>query len=516
MIFGTKPVYKYATYNKRKMHSMGRAYPFDEAPVEIKECPVKIINDRAEIFFNNPIFNTYVISIEEKVTVLKSFDEKLTFIKERLKSNILYTVKIISEDEKTREVEVFKFDEFFPGYKTKGRISIANNKPIFTCKFGSGPITLQSNEVSKEVEGMLAHLDSDGPMFVEINNPIERAIVTIIKDLNNMKIVENQNIKGILIGCKDKKVGQEVNAYVKNIYPGSYCFVEDLSPGYAEVQLIGKQGNVYQVRCRDFVGECKDKKVSKVMKGIISNIKGNTFQFKQGSPEMNERTKDFETVKIAKKVKISSEKDIKEDERSAIEFINQQIEAKVDVKPLFAKYMNIIKDHDSLSIFYLKYLSDIEDLSQKQVDKIVEESSKKFPSLATSLLEDEKLIKMIFKKTKTLSGFKKLLPSEEDKVKFIKENLEYFDYSISYIYENMNSPRVVVESVIDNNYKNWIFYVKQEDGNYKRNLFRRMVKMNFKKNAMLEIFKLWLEFEESVSGNVEEVHIAQQEYTKNK
>ena len=515
MIFGNKPVYKFATYNKRKMHTMGRAYHFDEAPVEISECPIKIVNDRAEIFFNGSIFNTYVLSIEEKVTVLKSFDDKLTFIKEKLRENILYTVKIVSEDEKTREVYIFQFDEFFPGFKTKGKISVSNNKVIFTCKQGTGPILLQTNEVKKEVEAMLVHLDSDGPAFAEINNPIDRTTVTVIKDLNNMKIVENQNIKGILIGCKDKKVGTEVNVFVKNVYPGSYCFVEDIIPGYAEVQLIGKQGNFYQVKYRDFIGECRDKKVSKTMRGMISNIKGNTFQFKQGNPETEERTKDFESLSVAKKAKVNNEKDIKDDEMNAIEFIKQQIEARMDAKALFVKYMSSLKEHDSLSLFYLKYLSDIGEISQKIVDKIVNESSKSFPSLANGMLEDEKLIRMIFNKSKSLSGFQKLLNLEDDKTKFIKENMPYFSYSISYIYDQMNSPRVVVESVIDKNYKNWILYVNKESGNYKRNLFRRMAKMNFKKHEMLEVFKHWLEFEESVGGNVEEVHLAKEEFIKN-
>lgn len=515
MIFGAKPVYKFACYNKRKMHTMGRAYPFDEVPVEISECPIKIVNDRAEIFFNGLIFNTYVLSIEDKVCVLKAVDDdKLTFTKEKLKENVLYTVKVISEDEKTREVCVFQFDEFFPGYKTKGKISVVNEKLIFHSKFGTGPIMMQTNEVSKEVEAMLSHLDENGPIFVEINNSVERTSVTVVKDLNNMKIVENENIRGILIGCKDLKVKDQVNVFAKNIYPGSYCFVEDIEPGFAEVQLIGRHGDLYKVKYRDFTGECKDKRVSKVMKGMISKIKGSTFQFKQCTAPTEERTNDFESLSVAKKAKISNDKEINGDQMNAIEYIRQQIEAKEDVKKLFTKYIATIKDHDSLSLFYIKYLSDNGQLTQKLVDKIVKESSLDFPTLASTTLEEVKIIKMIFNKSKSLAGFEKLLDGEEDKSKFIKENIDYFSYSISYIYDHMISPRTVVELVIDENPKNWILYLNKESGNYKRNLFRRIVKMSFKKHAMKEIFKLWLAFEESVNGNVEEVHMAEQEFTK--
>lgn len=514
MIFGTKPTYTFAVYNKKKMHSMGRSYQFDQAPVDIKECPIKIIDNKAEIFFSGSIFNTYVLSEEDKVTILKSYDDKLTFTKMKLDKTVLHTVKTISEDEKTREVVLFEFNDYFPGFRTHGVIEYKNNKPVFKCKEGSGPIQLQNNEIKKETDAMLVQLNSDGALFAEINNSVERTAVKIIKDLNNHKIVENGNVKGILIGAKDKKIGEEVNVFVKNVYPGSYCFVEDIRAGRAEVQLIGKEGTVYKVKYKDFVGECKDKKVSKIMKGIIYDIKGSGFKFKQVA-EDSIRTTDFETVSVPKRIKVSDESEIKNDQVVAIEFIRQKIEKGEDPKPYFNKYMNKMKENDSLCLFYLKYLSDQNEINEANINKVMKCASDKLPKMVSETIDDLKTVKMVFNKKKTLSGFKRLLKTEENKEAFIKENPEFMEYSIEYIYENVDMPRITVERVIDNKLKSWIEYTKHEEGNYKRSLFRRMSQMKFKKNEMKEVFKLWASFEESVGGDVEEVHKKAIEFVQN-
>lgn len=516
MIFGTKPVYRFAVYNKKKMHCLGKAYAFEQAPVDIKECPIKIVDQKAEIFFSNPIFNTYVLSIEENmnnnVTVLKSYDDKVTFIKSILEKNKLYTVKTVEEDEKTREVCIYQFDEYFPGYKTKGSINIKDNKPIFSTKFGSGPIHLQTNDIKKEAEAMLVSLDSDGSIFAEINNPIERTAVRIVKDLNNHKIVENGNIKGILIESKDKKINEEVNVYVKNIYPGSYCFVEDITPGIAEVELISKEGSIYKVKYKSFIGTCSDKKVSKKMKGIIYEIKGNTFKFKQGMEE-EKRTKDYESITVIKRQKITDEKEIKSDQIKAIEFIKEEEDPKKAIF-LFQKYIKEIKENNSLCLFYLQFLSEKKMVKEKFVTEMLKFCKNNFINLASEKLEDLEILKMLFNKKKTLAGFKKILDDSSNKEELIKENPEFLEYSIKYVYENLSSPRVVVEKVIDKSFKNWRVYANLEEGNFKRNIFRRMSQMNFKKGEMKELFKDWLSFEETNGGNVEEVHGLANEYVQ--
>lgn len=489
------------------MHCLGKSYPVEQLPIDIRQCPIKVTGQKAEIFFPGAIFNTFVLSVEGKITILKSYDDKLTFIKAKLEPGMLYTVKVALEDAKTREVAIYKFDEFFPGFQTKGRIELKDSKTVFHCAHGSGPIVLQTNDPQTEVDAMLVSLDSESAEFAEINNPVERAAVKIVKDLNNHKIVENGNIKGILLGAKNRKINTEVNVFAKNVYPGSYCFVEDIAPGPAMVELVGKEGLVYKVKYKDFTGECSDNKVKKTMKGVIFDIKGGTFKFRQEDNKTEERTIDYETVVVPKRLKVADESEIKGSQMKAIEYIKQEIESgKEDVTDLFKRQIQKIKDNEFLCLFYLRYLVDRKTVDETDIKNLMKNSSVKFPKVASETLEDVRIVKMIFSKAKTFAGFKRILDAEINKTKLMKENPEYLEFSIKYAYEHLENPRVVVESIIDGSFRNWICYTKCEDGNYKRNLYRRMASMKFKKNEMKELFKAWLTFEEATGGNVEEVH----------
>lgn len=515
MIFGTNPVYRFAIYNKKKMHSLGKSYNFDQPPVPVKECPVKVIGQKAEIFFSSPIFNTFPLSVENGVTILKSYDEKLTFIKEILPENVLYTVKIVSEDDKTREVGIFKYDEFFPGFKTRGTVTLKNGKPFFNCSRGVCQIVLQSNDPKKETEAVLAALDADGPIFAETGKPIERTTVRIVKDLNNHKIVENGHIKGILIDARDRKVGEEVAVYVKNIYPGSYCFVEDIKAGPAEVELIGREGSIYKVRYKHFVGECKDRHVSKRMKGVIYDLKGDSFKFRLENEE--KRTTDFEKLVVPKRMKITDESDVKGDQLKAIEYIRYIIDRgneENDVIDLFRKYMKRISSNDSLGLFYLQYLVNNKKLTDAEVKSVLKLTTDKFAGLASEKLDKIEVIQMIYNVKKSQSGYKKLLDDAKNKQKLMSENPEFLDVSIRYAYEKMDNPRSTVEKIIDNKFKHWLLYASLEDGNSRRGLYRRMTDMKFKKAEMKELFKTWLAFEESIGGNIEEVHRLANEYVQ--
>lgn len=552
MIFGSKPAYVYARYNKKKFHALGKSYSFEQLPVDVSFCPLKLVDDKVEVFYPGVIFNTHVLSFEENVVILKSYDDKLTFIKKnsigscscdkdlskKLKKPIhsaedaipgcstnvdqtkLYTVKVVSEDESTREVEFYRFDEFFPGLRTKGTLEIVEGLPVVHTTYGSGPIILQSNEFKKDVECVLVKMDSHNT-FAEVGNPIERVTVKVVKDLKNNKIVENGNIKGILLGCRDKKMGEEVDVFVKDVYPGSYAFVEDIKPGVAVVELVTRSGGVSKVQYKGFIGECTDKKVSKTMKGVIYDIQGNTFKFRQESGEEPEirRTEEFETVYVSKKLRVLSENDIKNDQLRAIEYIKSVISGSTHKKDeehriidLFNKYITLCTDRDHLCLFYLQYLITTGHVSESEISRIVKITGKRFPRHASLALNDLDAIRSIFNRKKSLAGFLKLMPVSD--INFIKNNKEFLRSSIDYIYSNMENPRIVVESVIDNSFGSWIEYLKKESGNYKRNLFRRMSKMSFRKNDMKSLFKMWLEFEESCSGNVEEVHALAEEFVE--
>lgn len=104
-----------------------KAYEIDSLTVDCSACPARMIDDHLEIFFAGSIFNTYVTSVEGKVSVLKSYDDKLTVTKDKVEKNKLYTVKIIKENEKVREIELYKFDELFPGYRIQDEVEIKND-----------------------------------------------------------------------------------------------------------------------------------------------------------------------------------------------------------------------------------------------------------------------------------------------------------------------------------------------------------------------------------------------------
>lgn len=516
MIFGTNPVYTFAVYNKKKMHSLGKSYPFDEAPVPVKACPVKIVGQKAEIFFPGPIFNTYLESVETGVSVLKSYDERLTFIKSKLEENTLYTVKTVAEDDKTREVAIFEFDEFFPGLRVRGSVDLKDEKLVFTCSHGSGRIVMQSNDLRAEVDAMLVTLDASGAVFAEVNNPIERTTVRVVKDLKNNKIVENGQIKGILIDAKDRKIHEEVPVFVKNVYPGSYCFVEDILPGPAEVELIGREGRIYKVKHRHFTGTCTDKHVKKKMKGVISDIVGNTFRFRQ---ESDERTSDFETLRVPKRMKVTDEAEIKSDQVKAIDYIKHVIEAGEEEKAmeLFKKYIPRVKENDSLCLFYLQYLTDRNAVTMGEIKKILKQTSEDFPHMASWELNDFKVVEMIFKVKKSVGGYRKMLEHAEDKLACMKANPEFVYYSIRYAYEEMDtrSPKTIVEKIIDDSFRCWMLYARLEDSTANtRRIYKRMAAMPFKKHEMKELFTTWREFETCAQGNIEEVERMASEYVE--
>lgn len=139
-------------------------------------------------------------------------------------------------------------------------------------------------------------------------------------------------------------------------------------------------------------------------------------------------------------------------------------------------------------------------------------SGQNFIHKITDHFSKKDVLQTVFKKKKTKKCFGKFLPVVDDKIKFMRENPEFVESSIQYAYKSMQNQRVVVEGFIDQSYINWMVYLKNENGEYKRGLFRRMVSMKFKLNEIKNIFKLWLEFEENCHGNVGDVQRLGREY----
>lgn len=78
MIFGSNPTYLYGEVFKEKFSTPDKVYKIAPLPVECSYCPARLVDESIEIFYAGTIFNTYVVSEEDRVCVLKSFDDKTT------------------------------------------------------------------------------------------------------------------------------------------------------------------------------------------------------------------------------------------------------------------------------------------------------------------------------------------------------------------------------------------------------------------------------------------------------
>ncbi len=640
MIFGTNPVYLYGEIFNDKFMTPDKIYKFKNEFSFISElCPAKLIDGEISIFFKGPVFNSYVESLEENVTVLKSYDSKTTICKSRLDFNKIYTFCIVKETETLREVELFNFEkDIFPGSKFVGEISISESKTYFKSKKCQGEIVLQNNIIKENPEALLYKIENGKYFFVEINNPIERCKVKVVKDLKSNKIVENGHIKGLLRNCHSKET--EINVYAEKVRLGRYIFVEDLIEGQKyTVNLLEKKGKVAIVSYKCFTGKCYDEKISKVMKGTVYDIKGNTFKFKNAAAEKADiksgncedkdlmiekeadiikfgnndgkkiddlikdhidnqqkeindnndnqqkeindnndnqqkevndnndnqqkevkdnngnnsikasdeknflinqnfkslkstkleritgnktedyaivkRSHDYEDVVITKHLKIESETEIQGDQFKAIAFIKKIMETDKNIMPLFNKYLYLLDKKDYFCVFYLKYLLENDLFSISELKRLFKITTNVFFKLAIEEFNDERILESIYSKYKTKTCFIKLLENSKNPITFIKNHIGDFpDAVIDFAYKNLKNPREIAELVINSKYEPWIVYLEHETGNYKRGLFRRVITQNFKKDKMKKIFEMWLNFEKSVSGNVNEVKEEAEKYIK--
>ncbi|KAI5151721.1 hypothetical protein ENBRE01_2336 [Enteropsectra breve] len=543
MLFGQNPTYLYGEVYNSKFSTPEKAYPVEELPVKCTECPAKLVNGKIEIFFSGPIFNTYVLSVEENVCVLKSYDDKITIIHGRLPEHQLVTVKTVKEDDNKREVAIFTWNELFPGYMSDGTLSLDKKNPVVTTPLATGSVRLQNNEQKPNFECLLYKIENNEYSFVEINNPVERTTVNIVKDMRGTKIGENGFVRGVVLNCSAQNTA--VSVYAKRVLLGRYIFVEDINEGTATVDLVGKIGQFYKVEYKGFTGICRDKKVSKKMKGIISNIKGNMFDFTQRGIEESEldapaeniekrdnnelkviekrknndventkvrKTEGFEETVVSVPVAITSEDQIEDDQLKAVAYIKHMMEQNTNVVPLFKKYMMSLKNKDYICLAYIKYLVEKDMLDEAELRKTLRLGGAKLSSKIADAVDITWVHEYIYKNNKSKKLFFKLLEKSEDKEKFIKDSPLYMDAGIEFVYKNMKNPRVTVEKVIDGKLSSWKAYLNCEKGDYKRAIFRRMADMSFKKDEMKEVFRLWLEFEESANGNVDEVKERAREY----
>ncbi|KAI4290903.1 hypothetical protein PAPHI01_0177 [Pancytospora philotis] len=519
------PVYIYGEAYNGKFSTVGKTYKMEQCAVKCGMCVAQLVADEARVFFAGPVFNSYVLSSCDGTATVQSFDEKRTVVHADLPADTLVALKTVSETADVRTAALYAYDELFPGLVTAGIVEWAGGVAIIKTANAEGEIILQSNVQKAPTECILWRQEGPKCAFVEINNPVDRCSVGIIKSMRNTKIVANGNVRGILKNYKG--CATEVEAVVDRVCLGSYIFSlaegQDNTPAAKRVAepaaAAGAAPNAAPAaptgsdarparsskKARSEPCEGKSKRVKKADEAEIPAAPEQEQVYEEPAPVQPRRTAGFETIIVHIQQKILDEADIGGNQYRAIDYIRNQAEQGADVLPLFNKYITGLERRDELCLYYMMYLERRGRLSALEFARMLKMAGPAFYKKSAQIFTDQALLQQLYRHRKSKDCFLKLLDLADDKVEFLKSNRDYTDAAIDYVYEHLDEPRVVVESIIDGSFASWRAYLRNESGVYKRGLFRKLVAMGFRKEEMKAVFNLWLEFEEQTGGNVDEV-----------
>lgn len=135
----------------------------------------------------------------------------------------------------------------------------------------------------------------------------------------------------------------------------------------------------------------------------------------------------------------------------------------------------------------------------------------------------QKILKNYYNTFKNEASFKKYLKfllQNDIEDKSIYDDKENIKYVVDLIYQfKKNEARVRIEKILftTNNIHMFYDYIKNEQDNveYCRGLYRRVVQLNWNINECKEWYKKWLEFEKKNNGDEEEVKQNARDYVTN-
>ncbi|TBU15381.1 hypothetical protein CWI41_060590 [Ordospora colligata] len=292
-LFGHKSTYLYGKIHGSKFITPMETYKIEKLTVSAGMHPVRYRN-RVEIFYVEPIFNSYLVSKEESVCVLFSVDGKVTITRDDVSEGVLYTFKILKETDDLREAEIYKFNALHPGFRTQGEVKWKNDENgkmrcFVDTKYGEGFLVLQNNSGNRNVEVVLFKKDRH-LHFVQVGDPVSGIIsMTVSGELCTGKyLVKDQNVKGLMIGNFKHAVGDVVRCVVKDVNLGNYLFEEyiELKIGdqiEAKVKRYGKKKICVEYKGNEgyiAVKEGNPKRYGEVISGIICDLKNKMFVMK--------------------------------------------------------------------------------------------------------------------------------------------------------------------------------------------------------------------------------------------
>ncbi|KAK6090952.1 hypothetical protein P3W45_000197 [Vairimorpha bombi] len=505
--------YVYGKLTKTKFFTPNRAYTHSTSfPVSLNvnsNHPCLITKDSVQVFYNSPVFNSYVTVFEEEVSKLYSVDGKTTIIRSKVDLDTLYTFRVIEETKSIRVCELMKYDEMlWVGRNTYGKLLMSNRKCEVNTPIGRGECILQNNKHPKTIKVKLWKVEDENLFFVEIDNPIKDSIevhVDEIKD-NCMRVFVKEELLGFYIfGVSSDLV---LNSFV-------------------EVSVLGQTDDKLILKYQDYTGFIKLNNVdpeffsstrkSKSLKGRIIEIKGGQFELSQeqkisvpfdiDDPEISSESVDLEDNALPN---IDTLSDI-------LNLIKKLTENKKydEVHETYYKYINTLSsnDRDNLSIVYCNFLEYIGDDVVKEIKKISKHCTDKFiEKVGLSSTKDD-VIEYCYNKIKTRDLYAKYLEMCYQTNKEIK-NYPYMDIAVDMIYKYENNPRIEVEKIIGNSKCGWMAYLENEKDEYKRLLFRRVVNLKWKVSDMKEWYRMWMNFEKEEGGNVDEVRSRAKEFVE--
>lgn len=569
-LFGGKETYLYGRILNNKFITPTTSYPIKPLDVSSGMHPVRFAG-KIEVFYLSSIFNSYLVSSEENVGTLFSVDGKVTITRDKITKDTLYTFKVVKETASLRIAELYKFDTFYPGFKTRGEVKWEQSRggkkvPIVRTKYGNGPVLLQNNRGSVEIDVVLYKKD-EYLHFVQVDEPVDGVVdLSITNAISNGKYgVRKFNVKGILITPQEYKTGDSVRCVVKEVCFGHYLFVEHVEvkigsvieaqvESYLKDRIVLKYGDMAGYMPKN---ESKRHRYGKTVRGVVYDICGSRFLLstKRAGTDMGGRKIDLsvpfdveddedscdmplgEEVVDGKKTlaaerkrsKIMNEEDFLMDIRAhpgeampVIKYMQHKMEINEMEAPreIFREFLPKTsgEEKDKLCISFVNYLLFIKDGEcLRTIRRLMKICSPKFLEVVASNTEDVQIMKLHFETSKTKTSFKMYLEAlfrddEGEAVRVIEKNKEFLSSSIDMIYKYSNNPRVLIEKLLVDRKDAWLSYIRNESGSYLRGLFRRVVDKKWRVPDMKEFYRMWLEFEKENGGNVEEVKLRAKEY----
>lgn len=565
-LFGQTSKWMYGKILKNKFITPTFSYPVEPLHMATGMHPVMAFSKKVKVFYVAPIFNSYLVSHEENISTLFSADGKTTVTSDEVVKDTLYTFKVVRETPVLRVAEIYKFDAFHVGFKTRGEMAWKSTKSgkkiaVVETKYGSGPVCLQNNSGGSAVSVVLYKKDKH-LHFVQVDEPVDGVLdMTVTNAISGTKYgVKHQNVKGVLCTKKKHGVGDSVRCAVREVFFGHYMFVEHVALEIGSV--VEAQTGLY-LKDRILLtyaghsgymplNESKLRRYGRNVRGVVYDVHNGQFLLstKRLNPPVNlsvpfdleesastsaEQDEALEENKSLaaerKRAKTMNEADFLMDIRAhpgealpVIRFIQYKIEISDTEAPkrIFQEFLPRTEgdEKDKLCISFVNYLLFARDSEcLKTIRRLSKTCSPRFLETVAENAEDVQVARLYFETSGTKKAFGMYLAllfreSAEDAERLIEKNRDFLATSVDLMYKHCENPRIRVEKLLVDRKDVWLAYIRNESGAYLRGLYRRAVDRKWKVADMKEFYRMWLDFEKESCGNVEEVKLRAREYVE--